>query len=130
MIDYIRQFWAIARYDAAVVPPIIRARLNDVELVFSRNDILEALHLRDNELELGPTEYAFDFRVSAFQRMGYSGDITRTQLMKSYLYRQWRYLMHIMIVSLSGRRSGFDVMGPRLQSVMAALVYNKPFSFS
>ena len=38
--------------------------------------------------------------------------------------------MHIMIVSLSGRKSGFDVMGPRLQSAMAALVYNKPFSFS
>ena len=38
--------------------------------------------------------------------------------------------MHVMIVSLSGRKSGFDVMGPRLQSAMAALVYNKPFSFS
>ena len=38
--------------------------------------------------------------------------------------------MHIMIVSLSARRSGFDIMGLRLQSAMAALVYNKPFSFS
>ena len=38
--------------------------------------------------------------------------------------------MHIMIVSLSARRFGFDIMGPRLQSAMAALVYNKPFSFS
>ena len=38
--------------------------------------------------------------------------------------------MHVMIVSLSGRRSGFDVIGPRLQSAMAALVYNKPYSFS
>ena len=38
--------------------------------------------------------------------------------------------MHVMIVSLPRRRSGFDVMGPRLQLAMAALVYNKPFSFS
>ena len=38
--------------------------------------------------------------------------------------------MHIMIVSLSGRRLRFDIMGLRLQSSMAALVYNKPYSFS
>ena len=78
MIDYIRQLWATARYDAAVVPPVIRARLNDVKLVFSRNDIVDALHLANNKLELGPTEYGFEFRAGAFQRMGYSGDITRT----------------------------------------------------
>ena len=130
MIDYIRQFWATARYDAFVDPPVIRARLNDAMLVFSRADIVDALQLGDIELELGPTKYAFNFRAGAFQRMGYSGDITKTQLAKSYLYGQWRYLMHIMIVSLSGRRSGFDIMGPHLQSAMAALVYNKPFSFS
>ena len=70
MIDYIRQFWATARYDTTVNPPVIRARLNDVVLVFSRADIVHALQLGDNELELGPTDYAFEFRVGAFQRMG------------------------------------------------------------
>ena len=88
MIDYIRQFWATARYDASVDLPVIRARLNDVALVVSRADIVNALQLGDNELELGPMEYAFDFRAGAFQRMGYSGDITKTQLAKSYLYGQ------------------------------------------
>ena len=38
--------------------------------------------------------------------------------------------MHIMIVLLFARRSGFDIMGPRLQSAMAALVYNKQYNFS
>ena len=130
MIDYIRQFWATARYDTSVNLPVIRARLNDDVLLFSRADIAHALQLGDNELELGPTEYAFEFRTGAFQRMGYSGDPTKTQWAKSYLYGQWRYLMHIMIVSLSSRRSGFDIMGPRLQSAMVALVYNRPYSFS
>ena len=130
MIDYIRQFWATARYDAVVDPPVIRMRLNEVPLVFSRADIVNVLQLGDNVLELGPTEYAFEFRAGAFQRMGYSGDLTKNQWAKSYLYGQWRYMMHIMIVSLSARRSGFDIMGPRLQSAMAALVYNKPYSFS
>ena len=86
MIDYIRQFWATARYDTSVDPPVIKARLNNVALVVSRADIVNALQLGNNELELGPTEYAFDFRAGAFQRMGYSGDITKTQLSKSYLY--------------------------------------------
>ena len=50
MIDYIRKFWATAVYDAAVNPPVIRARLNETELVFSRADIVGALRLGDNEL--------------------------------------------------------------------------------
>ena len=79
MIDYIRQFWATARYDTTVNPPVIRARLNDAMLVFSRADIVHALQLGDNEPELGPTEYAFEFRAGAFQRMGYSGDLTKNQ---------------------------------------------------
>ena len=98
--------------------------------MFSRADIVNALQLGNNELELGPTEYAFEFRAGAFQRMGYSGDLSKNQWAKSYLYGQWRYLMHVMIVSISARRSEFDVIGPRLQSAMAALVYNKAFSFS
>ena len=69
-------------------------------------------------------------RAGAFGRMGYSGDLTKAQFTKSYLFGQWRYLMHVMIVSLSGRKAGFDVMGSRLQSGMISLVYNKPFSFS
>ena len=43
MIDYIRQFWATARYDITVNLPVIRVRLNDVVLVFSRADIVHAL---------------------------------------------------------------------------------------
>ena len=79
-------------------------------LVFSRANIVHALQLGDNELELGPIEYAFEFRAGAFQMMGYSGYLTKNQWAKSYLYGQWRYLMHIMIVSLSARRSGFNIM--------------------
>ena len=67
MIDYIRQFSATATYDCAVNLPVIRARLNDVALVFSRADIVDALQLGDNELELGPMEFAFDFRVGHFR---------------------------------------------------------------
>ena len=66
MIDYIRQFWATARYDASVDLPVIRARLNNVALSVSHADIVNALQLGNNELELGPTEYSFDFRVGAF----------------------------------------------------------------
>ena len=45
MIEYIRQFWVTATYDCIVNPPVIRARLNDVALVFSRADIVDALLL-------------------------------------------------------------------------------------
>ena len=37
--------------------------------------------------------------------------------------------MHVMIVSLSARKLRFDIMGPRLQSAMVALMYNRPYKF-
>ena len=43
MIDYVRQFWTTATFDNEVVPPVIRARMNNTDLVFSKADIAVAL---------------------------------------------------------------------------------------
>ena len=38
--------------------------------------------------------------------------------------------MHVLIQCMSARKAGFDAMNARLQSLMIALVYNKPYSIS
>ena len=57
--------------------------------------------------------------------MGYSGDITKKLYSKSYLYGQWCYLSHVLLVSFAPKKAGFDQMGAKLQSAMLSLVYNK-----
>ena len=62
--------------------------------------------------------------------MGYTGDVTKNQYTKSYLYGQLRYLCHVLLVSLAPKKVGFDNMGAKLQLAMMSLVYNKPLCFS
>ena len=38
--------------------------------------------------------------------------------------------MHVLIQCISARKAGFDAMNARLQSLMIALVYNKPYYIS
>ena len=62
--------------------------------------------------------------------MRYSGDLTKNLYTKSYLFGQWRYLSHVLLVSFAPKKAGFDTMGAKLQSTVISLVYNKPFCLS
>ena len=50
--------------------------------------------------------------------------------MKSLVYGQWRYFIHVMVTALGAKKGGFDEINVKLLSGMLSLVYNKPYSFS
>ena len=58
-------------------PPVIRARVYETDIVFSRDDLHQILHLGTVAEENGPTEFPFGMRARGFQRMGYTGEITK-----------------------------------------------------
>ena len=91
-ITHIREFWATFHLDCEPTPAVLRVRVNNNDIAFSRADLREILQLGSAEEESGPTEYPVEMRIGAFQRMGYAGDLTKSQFTKSYLYGQWRYL--------------------------------------
>ncbi|HEY5235279.1 MAG TPA: hypothetical protein VIJ14_03800, partial [Rhabdochlamydiaceae bacterium] len=76
------------------------------------------------------TEFPMFLIRGCFLRMGYNGDINAAMMKKTHLPSTWRFLMHIIIVCLSNRKAGFDVLSHATQSAMTALVLNKPFNFS
>ena len=77
MIEYIREFWSTASFDCEPNPPVIRARVNNVDITFSRLFLCTVLQLGSNELENGPTKFPYEMRAGAFSRMGYSRDLTK-----------------------------------------------------
>ena len=130
MIAYLREFWATATFDCSVDPSVIRAQVAGRDIIFTCADLREILHLGTEVEDDGPVEFSIDMRMGAFGRMGYIGDLGKSPYVKSSLYGQWRYLMHVLIQCISARKAGFDAMNARLQSLMIALVYNKPYSIS
>ena len=114
-IEYLRQFWATAHLDCEPNPSVIRAKVTEIDITFSRDDLRQILQLGTAEEEDGPTEFPYDFRAGGFQRMGYSSDITKNLYTKSFLYGQWRYLSHVLLVSFAPKKGGFDQMGAKLQ---------------
>ena len=87
-ITHIREFWATVHLDCESTPVVLRARVNNIDIAFSRADLREILQLGSAEEESGPIEYPVEMRIGAFQRMGYAGDLTKSQFTKSYLYGQ------------------------------------------
>ena len=78
----------------------------------------------------GPTDFPAAMRSGALQRMGYVGAQDSNRVVKSLLFGQWRYLMHVLITALGAKKAGYDEINAKLFSGMLALVYNKPYSFS
>ena len=62
--------------------------------------------------------------------MGFSGDLTKSTLFKKGFFGRWRYLAHVLLVSLSNKKTGWDTLNQEAQAQMVGIVYNKPYSFS
>ena len=62
--------------------------------------------------------------------MGYVGAMDATQVVKSLVYGQWRYLNHVLVTALGAKKGGYDEINVKLFSGMLSLVYKKPYSFS
>ena len=110
LIAYLREFWATTSFDCSVDPSVIRARIAGRDIVFTCVDLREILHLGTEAEDDGPVEFSMEMRIGAFGRMGYVGDLGKSPYVKSSLYGQWRYLMHILLQCISARKAGFDTM--------------------
>ena len=77
-ITHIREFWATVHLDCEPTPVVLRARVNNTDIAFSRDDLCEILQLGSAAEEAGPTEFPVEMRIGAFQRIGYAGDLTKS----------------------------------------------------
>lgn len=122
----IRPFWETSRYVAG--ENHIVAEIQGKKIIVDVYIIRKVLGFGDNDDYV----YYFDRELikGLFQRLEYNGDLNKSQYNKTHLCEQYKYLLHVLIHCLDGRRGGFDECRIMLQSTFASLVLNKPFNFS
>ncbi|HEY5235956.1 MAG TPA: hypothetical protein VIJ14_07250 [Rhabdochlamydiaceae bacterium] len=126
--NLIEDFWSSAQFHCETDPPCIRATVEGTVVEITEQIVRDVLRFGDVGEER--TEFPMFLIRGCFLRMGYNGDINAAMMKKTHLPSTWRFLMHIIIVCLSNRKAGFDVLSHATQSAMTALVLNKPFNFS
>ncbi|KAK1415060.1 hypothetical protein QVD17_30830 [Tagetes erecta] len=105
-------------YDSSVQPPVIRATVGGHTIEVSMEHLRTSLQLplsKETRIEFPAT-----LLTGCFKRMRYRGKVNGVLLM-TRLFKQWRYLMHVIIMFLSPRRGGFGDYRATYQSAMVAL---------
>ena len=97
----IREFWKIARVVRSEDNLNIIANIDEHEFIISKETIRRVLKLED---EGGIERFESDYVMHSFKRLGYQGDINRKSIKKSLLCGTWRYLLHMGIQCLGGRK--------------------------
>ena len=126
--DLIEQFWTTADYRLDLEVPTIVATVATREIQITEELVRQVLRFGDNVQDR--VDFPYPLIVGCFERMGYAGAFNDSQLRKTNLSPNWRFLMHMLIVCLSARKAGLDGIGQTMQSAMVALVLNKPYNFS
>ncbi|XP_076896480.1 uncharacterized protein LOC143549154 [Bidens hawaiensis] len=125
-LSIIRQFWNTAEY--VEEDKSIRSTINRTPITIDVEVIRRVLQFDDND------DYQSEFDRGLvrglFTRLHYNGDIQRSMLNKNGVCAQYKYLLHVLLQCMSGRRGGFDECRLSLQSAFVALILNKPYNYS
>ncbi|KAI3513365.1 hypothetical protein L1887_20696 [Cichorium endivia] len=69
----------------------------------------------------GVQEYSEKRNQLCFGKMGYNQEPIEKQFKKNVFHPEWRYIAHVILNCMSGRRKTFDELNQRLASMMVAL---------
>ncbi|KAI3754595.1 hypothetical protein L1987_54382 [Smallanthus sonchifolius] len=124
---HIQEFWSTATIhpndhgEECIIGTVQAKRVRISEAV-----IRTALQFGD--LPAHPTKLNQKVVTPILTRMGYEGPYP--PLYKKLLHPYWRYLAHVCMNCLSGRKGGFDEINTTISSVMVALTMSLDYNFS
>ncbi|XP_076914684.1 uncharacterized protein LOC143573455 [Bidens hawaiensis] len=125
-LSIIRQFWNTAAY--VEDDKIIRATINRIPITIDVAVIRRVLQFDDTDDY--PSEFDRSLVRGLFTRLHYNGDILKSMLNKNGVSAPYKYLLHVLLHCMSGRRGGFDECRLSLQSAFVALILNKLYKYS
>ncbi|KAL7602750.1 hypothetical protein Lser_V15G16330 [Lactuca serriola] len=112
----IREFWkstTVKKKDDSV---FIEALVKGCKIIVTEQIIRDVLNIDDQSSF--PTEIELDQAQELLSNMGYEGDFPPT--LKRLLPPYWRFLAHVFVSCISGRRSGADEISLRNAGAIAA----------
>ncbi|KAL7603502.1 hypothetical protein Lser_V15G16589 [Lactuca serriola] len=122
----IQEFWRSEKVTEVNKELIIEAMVQNCKIKISKKYIRDTLLILD-EFDY-PTEAEAEEIPRILDKMGYEGSYPPT--VKKLLPPHWRFLAHVFISCMSGRRSGADEISIRNTGAIVSLAANNKFNFS
>nr|GEV57164.1 hypothetical protein [Tanacetum cinerariifolium] len=105
----------------------LQALVNKKKVVVTEAAIKDALHLDDAEgVDCLPNEEIF----TKLARMGYEKSSTKLTFYKAFFSSQWKFLIHIILQSMSAKCTSWNEFSSTMASAVICLSIGHKFNFS
>nr|GEV37646.1 retrovirus-related Pol polyprotein from transposon TNT 1-94 [Tanacetum cinerariifolium] len=105
----------------------LQALVDKKKVVVTKAAIRDALHLDDAEgVDCLPNEEIFN----ELARMGYEKPTTKLTFYKAFFSSQWKFLIHIILQSMSAKRTSWNEFSSAMASAVICPSIGRKFNFS
>nr|GEV91600.1 hypothetical protein [Tanacetum cinerariifolium] len=126
-VSCIKQFWRTVAVKSSNDVTRLQALIDKKRVVVTEAAIRDALHLDDAEgVDCLPNEEIF----IELTRMGYEKPTTKLTFYKAFFTSQWKFLIHIILQSMSAKRTSWNEFSSAMASAVICLSTGRKFNFS
>nr|GFB14696.1 hypothetical protein [Tanacetum cinerariifolium] len=126
-VSCIKQFWRTIAVKSSNDITRLQALVDKKKVVVTEAAIRDAFHLDDAEgVDCLPNEEIF----TKLARMGYEKPSTKLTFYKAFFSSQWKFLIHIILQSMSAKRTSWNEFSSAMASTIICLSTGRKFNFS
>ncbi|KAJ0765268.1 hypothetical protein HanPI659440_Chr08g0301571 [Helianthus annuus] len=128
--SHIERFWKNATYDEEnkTINSMVNVNGQDKPIIITEQLVREVINFPDDENS--PTKFPERMVKGCMLRLGYNGTLNKANYLKVCFPRLYKFLIHSVLLALSHRKGGYDVMRDYQMNMVTALVLNKKYNFS
>ncbi|MFS8006611.1 hypothetical protein Hanom_Chr14g01251231 [Helianthus anomalus] len=129
-VSHIKYFWEKATYDATnkTINSLVKVNGKDEPIIITEQLVREVLNFPGDENS--PTKFHERIVKGCMLRMGYNGDLNKANYLKANFPRLYKFLIHFVLLALSHRKGGYDVMRDYQMNMLTTFVLNKKYNFT
>nr|GEY38937.1 hypothetical protein [Tanacetum cinerariifolium] len=126
-VSHIKQIWNTVAIKQSNDVTRLQALVDKKKVVVTEAVIRDTLHLDDAEgVDCLPNEEIF----TALDRMGYEKPSTKLTFYKAFFSSQWKFLIHIILQSMSDKHTSWNEFSSAMASTVICLSTGRKFNFS
>ncbi|MFS7888986.1 hypothetical protein Hanom_Chr00s000003g01601441 [Helianthus anomalus] len=126
---HIQDFWQNVKRESINNKPGIVSTVRNKRVEVTEDRIRRVLKFQDSDQD--PLSLSQDDVLDGFRGMGYAGDFRqKKEIKRGGLTRDWRFIVHVISMSLAHRKGGFDGLNMEWSAAMLNLCLNQKFNFS
>ncbi|KAM0011592.1 hypothetical protein Hdeb2414_s0061g00762881 [Helianthus debilis subsp. tardiflorus] len=120
---HIQDFWQNVKLESINNKPGIVSTVRNKRVEVTEERIRRVLKFQDSSED--PQSLSQDDILDGFRGMGYVGDFrNKKEIKRGGLTRDWRFIVHVISMSLAHRKGGFDGLNLEWSAAMLSLCIN------